>query len=214
LGQYRQRARGRKMSPRTNPNLSGNGHEMKRMENENGDRANDGAEVIRLWPISVLVVSRDECWRSTVSMLIGRRDRPALTAVDEREALEVAGRERIDVVVFERPSAEERRNWDVSVHSLVASIGLAMAQQGARVAPVGVVVVSEAPAGAARRGSPGSLELDKWGPFDELFAAIARADRARRLPRERRYLPWPPSLRRGYPVSGQPPYRGAGRQGD
>jgi hypothetical protein len=156
--------------------------------------------VIRLWPISVLVVSRDRCWRSTVAMLIGRRDRPALSAADEREALELAERERIDVVVVERPADEERRSWDVNVHSLVSSLGLAMARQGARVAPVGVVVVSDAPAGDARHGSPRSLELDKWGPFDELFAAIARADGARRLPRERRYLPWPPSLRRAHPM--------------
>jgi hypothetical protein len=169
---------------------------MERTENESNGRDPEGAEVIRLWPISVMVVSSDRCWRSTVAMLIGRRDRPALTAMDEREAVELADRERIDVVVLERPGEEDRRSWDVAVHSLVSSIGLAMARQGARVAPVGVVVVSEAPAGAARRISPGSLELDKWGPFDQLFAAIARADRARRLPRERRYLPWPPSLRR------------------
>jgi hypothetical protein len=126
-------------------------------------------------------------------MLIGRRDRRALTASGEREALELAARERVDVVVIERPREEGRRSWDMFVHSLVSSIGLAMARSGARVAPVGVVVVSEEPGG---EGSPHALELDKWGPFEELFAAIARADRARRLPRERRFLPWPPSLRR------------------
>jgi hypothetical protein len=153
----------------------------------------EGAEVVRLWPISVLVVSPDPCFSSTVAMLIGRRDRPALTATGEREAIEVASRERVDVVVVERPRTEVRRQWDTFVQSLVASIGLAMARRGARVAPVGVVVVSEKP---GLEGSPQSLELDKWGPFDELFSAIVRADRARRLPRERRFLPWPRSLGR------------------
>jgi|SRR6185437_12127939 len=168
---------------------------MERIERNSADadETREGAQVVRLWPISVLVVSSDRCWRSTVAMLIGRRDRPALTAVGEQEAIEIAGRERIDVVVLDRPGAEDRRTWDTFVHGLVASVGLAMARQGARVAPVGVVVVSDA---ARESGSPQVLELDKWGSFEELFGAIARADRARRLPRERRFLPWPASLGR------------------
>lgn len=170
---------------------------MEQIENESADRGDsdprEGAQVVRLWPISVLVVSQDRCWCSTVAMLIGRRDRPVLSAANEQEAIEIAGRERVDVVVVERPRAEDRRGWDTFVHGLAASIGLAMARQGARVAPVGVVVVGEA---AREPGSPQAFELDKWGPFDELFSAIARADRARRLPRERRFLPWPASLRR------------------
>ncbi len=155
-----------------------------------------GADVVRLWPIRVLVISPDRYYRAAAAMLLGRRGCPALSASSEQEALELAGRECVDVVVLERPATQERRSWDVPVHSLAASIGLAMARQGARVAPVGVVVVSDAPAGAGRRGSsPHSFELDKWGPFEELFHAVARADRARTLPRERRYLPWPASLR-------------------
>jgi hypothetical protein len=167
---------------------------MERIENPDAQDAeqSEGAEVVRLWPISVLLVSPDRCWRSTVTMLIGRRDRPALSAEDEREAVEIATSERVDVVVVERPGSESPRSWDAYIQGLVASIGLAMAQQGARVAPVGVVVVSEPP---RQEGSRQSLELDKWGPFGELFGAIARADRARRLPRERRFLPWPASLR-------------------
>ncbi|MHB8531157.1 MAG: hypothetical protein ACYDC2_00400 [Solirubrobacteraceae bacterium] len=155
-----------------------------------------GAEVVRLWPVRVLVISADRHYRAAAAMLLGRRGCPALTAAGEQEAIELAGRECVDVVVLERPASQERRSWDVPVHSLAASIGLAMARQGARVAPVGVVVVSDAPAGTGRGGSsPHTFELDKWGPFEELFRAIARADRARRLPRERRHLPWPVSLR-------------------
>jgi hypothetical protein len=173
------------------------GEAMEMGETENQGQEHGGAEVVRLWPISVLVVSSDRCYRSTVAMLIGRRDRAALQAEDEREAVALAERERVDVLVLERPAGEGRGTWETYVQSLAASVGLAMARQGARVAPVGVVVVSE-PAGRAsrREGSPQSLELDKWGPFDELFRAIARADRARRMPRERRFLPWPASLRR------------------
>jgi hypothetical protein len=167
---------------------------MERIEKpgEGSTEQAEGAEVVRLWPISVLLVSPDRCWRSTVAMLIGRRDRPALSAEDEREAIEIASRERVDVIVVDRPTAESPRSWDSYIHGLVASIGLAMAQQGSRVAPVGVVVVSEPP---REEGARQSFELDKWGPFGDLFAAVARADRARRLPRERRFLPWPPSLR-------------------
>lgn len=159
----------------------------------NIEDAGEDAEVVRLWPISVLVVSGDRCFSSTVAMLIGRRDRPALTASGEGEAIEIASRERVDVIVVERPRTEPKRQWDAFVQSLAASIGLAMARRGARVAPVGVVVVSEHP---GLDGSPQALELDKWGAFEDLFAAIVRADRARRLPRERRFLPWPRSLRR------------------
>jgi hypothetical protein len=169
---------------------------MERIEKKQSGAAPESAQVVRLWPISVLVVSPDHCFRSTVSMLIGRRDRPALTAAGEQEAIELAARERIDVVVIERPIGKTRKTWESHVQSLAASIGLAMARQGARVAPVGVVVVSEGASVTGRgSGSPESLEFDKWGPFEELYAAIARADRARRLPRERRFLPWPPSLR-------------------
>jgi len=175
---------------------------MERVENlhMDGGEPGEGAEVVRLWPISVLLVSEDLCWRSTVAMLIGRRDRPALTAADEREALEIASSERVDVVVLDRPAEESPRGWDAYVQGFAASIGLAMARQGARVAPVGVVVVSEPerpakPPAVRPEASGQTLELDKWGPFDALFGAIARADRARRLPRERRFLPWPASLR-------------------
>jgi hypothetical protein len=161
-----------------------------------GEGASEGADVVRLWPIRVLVVSPDRYYRAAAAMLLGRRGCPAVTVENEQEAIEVAGKECIDVLLLERPDTQERRSWDVPVQRLAASIGLAMARQGARVAPVGVVTVSEAPAGVGRRGtSPHSLELEKWGPFEELFGAIARADRARRLPRERRHLPWPASLR-------------------
>src|SRR5690348_1193455 len=102
---------------------------MERIENIEAGERREGAEVVRLWPINVLVVSPDHCYRSTVSMLIGRRDRPALTAAGEQQAIELAARERIDVVVLERPAAEARKSWETHVQSLAASIGLAMARQ-------------------------------------------------------------------------------------
>jgi hypothetical protein len=169
--------------------------------------------VVRLWPIQVLVLSPDRYFRAAAAMLIGRRGCTALSAATELEAVELAGAERVDVIVLERPAEQGRRGWEVPVRTIASAIDVAMARQGARVAPVGIVVVSERTArdgdrdgdrdrdgdggggGGAQSASPVSLELDKWGPFEELFRAIARADRARRLPRERRYLPWPASLR-------------------
>ena len=137
-------------------------------------------EVVRLWPISVLVVSQDRCWRSTVAMLIGRRDRPALTAAGEREAVELASRERIDVVVIERPErGGAAAAGTSSVHSLVvvdrACDGAAGRARGARGRRRGRRA-PRARHGGARRSS---LELDKWGPFDELFARDRRAPTAR-----------------------------------
>jgi hypothetical protein len=156
----------------------------------------DQCEVVRLWPIRVLVLSPDRYFRAAAAMLIDRRGCSSLTAATEAEAVELAAGERIDVIVLERPRREGRRSWDVPVRSLASAIDLAMLRQGARVAPVGIVIVSERRSGGDDgHASPESLELDKWGPFEELFRAIARADRARRLPRERRFLPWPAAVR-------------------
>jgi hypothetical protein len=156
----------------------------------------EGAEIVRLWPIRVLVISPDRYFRAAAAMLIGRRGCAVLTADSEGEALELAGRERIDVLLLERPTEEDRRSWDVPVRRLASAVSLSLARQGVRCAPVGVVVVSERyGTGDDGASSPESLEVDKWGPFEELFRAIVRADRHRRLPRERRFLPWPAAAR-------------------
>jgi hypothetical protein len=170
---------------------------MERIEctSEAGEERED-AEVVRLWPIRVLILSPDRCFRAAAAALIGRRGCDVLTAAGEPEAVELAAQERIDVLLLERPAREGRRSWEVPVRSVASAIDLALARRGAGVPPVGIVVVSAGLEREEDRGSaPESLELHKWGPFEDLFRAIVRADRHRRLPRERRFLPWPASVR-------------------
>jgi hypothetical protein len=167
---------------------------MERIDGATEGMAPRHAEVVRLWPIRVLVVSPDRYFRAAAAMLIGRRGCTVITCDGELEVGELAARERIDVLLLERPEGESRRSSEAPVRSLASAIDLAMARQGIRCAPIGVVVVSEF-AAADRTATPHALELDKWGPFEELFRAIVRADKHRRLPREQRFLPWPAAAR-------------------
>jgi len=115
--------------------------------------------VIRLRPLRVLVVSADEPFRTASAMLLGRRDCVVFGLSDVYGAAELVARERIDVAVVD--GAEQLR---------------ALADDIAHAAPqVGVVSVGEAE-DVGLRGGP---MLARWAPFEELFDALTRADRAR-----------------------------------
>jgi hypothetical protein len=119
----------------------------------------EGAQVLRLRPLRVLVVSADEPFRAASAMLIARRDCAVFTLVDAYGGAELTARERIDVAVVD--GAEQLR---------------ALADELARsVPPVGVVSVGE----AEDVGSPGGPMLARWARFEDLFDAIERADRNR-----------------------------------
>jgi hypothetical protein len=124
-----------------------------------GEDGHDGAEVIRLWPLRVLVVSAHEPFRAASVMLIGRRDCTVFSLGDVHGAADLAVRERIDVVVVD--GAEQ-------LHALAGELAGA-------VPPVGVVSVGE----AEDVGLPEGPMLARWAPFEELFDALTRADRAR-----------------------------------
>jgi hypothetical protein len=119
----------------------------------------EGAQVIRLRPLRVLVVSADEPFRTASAMLLGRRDCVVFGLSDVYGAAELLARERIDVAVVD--GAEQLR-------ALADDIAHATP-------PVGVVSVGE----AEDVGSPGGPTLARWAPFEDLFEALTRADRAR-----------------------------------
>jgi hypothetical protein len=124
-----------------------------------GEDGHDGAEVIRLWPLRVLVVSAHEPFRAASAMLIGRRDCVVFSLSDCGGAADLVARERIDVVLVD--GAEQSR---------------ALADELAGgVPPVAIVAVGE----AQDVGPGGAPTLARWAPFEELFDALMRADRGR-----------------------------------
>jgi hypothetical protein len=132
-----------------------------------GELEQAAAEVIRLHPLRVLIVSPDHRYRAVVEMLLERRDcRPFGLGTCTDIAATIA-RERVDVVLVDgEPLLREVAN-DVALSDAICP-------------PVGVVLVGDAEA-----PSPAGLcKLPKWGEFDELFAAIGDADRARSRPSE------------------------------
>ncbi len=124
--------------------------------------------MIRLHPIRVLVVSEDEPFRAVNAMLVARRGCRVFSLTGVYAAAELIARERIDVVVVDGP---DRARSLIGELELTADL----------VSPVGLVC-----AGNSGESTPsGEPVLEKWAPFEDLFDAIVRADRARvrgRLP--------------------------------
>jgi hypothetical protein len=125
------------------------------------------AEVIRLHPLRVLIVSPDHRYRAVVEMLLERRDCRPFGLGACTDVAETIARERIDVALVDGEALLREVAHDVALSNAVCP-------------PVGVVLVGDegAPSPAGLRA------LVKWGEFDELFAAIGEADRARSRPSE------------------------------
>lgn len=155
-----------------------------------------GGEVVRLLPISVLVLSPDRYFRTAATMLLSRRGCTVLSAAEENEARDQALLEPVDVLVLEPAAADAVQRHARVVAELIDRAALGA---GRRVAPVGVVVVGE-PEQLGETLEADALTdrpaLDKWGPFERLYQAIADRDRARRLAPESAALLWPASARR------------------
>src|SRR5690242_6645597 len=126
------------------------------------DDEEKGARIIRLRPLRALVVSADEPFRAVTTMLLARRGCRAFSLTAAYAAAELVARERIDVVV-------------VDGHGRRAALAEELAVIAGVVPPVGIVLVGD----AGERAPTGEQALAKWARFDELFAAIVRADRAR-----------------------------------
>jgi hypothetical protein len=110
----------------------------------------------------VLVVSEDEPFRAVNAMLVARRGCRVFSLTGVYAAAELIARERIDVVVVDGP---DRARALIGELELTADLA----------APVGIVC-----AGTSGEFAPsGEPVLEKWAPFEDLFDAIVRADRAR-----------------------------------
>lgn len=110
----------------------------------------------RLRPLGVLVVSSDRHFRTAISMLLARRNCSVTTTANAARVAELIARDNVDVVVVDHSSSS-------AAETATTVRGLAR--------PVGVVAV----AGEARAGIEDPPILVKWGPFEELFAAIEDA---------------------------------------
>jgi hypothetical protein len=140
------------------------------MEQDGGQRqlpgpGQQGARVLRLRPLRVLILSTDHRFRAVMAMLIARRGCPAFSASAPAALAETLLRERIDVLLVDGVELLRDATLDVE-------------RTDAAAPPIGVVLVGEPdqPASTALRS------LAKWGAFGELFAAIVAADRARSRP--------------------------------
>ncbi len=110
----------------------------------------------------VLVVSDDDPFRAVNAMLISRRGCRVFSLSGAYAAAELIARERIDVVVVDGAARRQ-----ALADELAVTAGLAP--------HAGVVCVGD----GHERSSTRHPMLDKWAPFDDLFAAIVDADRGR-----------------------------------
>jgi hypothetical protein len=142
------------------------------MERDAGERhrtdAHEGdAAIIRLRPLRLLIVSADHRFRAVIEMLVARRECCAFGVSSSDNIAEEIVRERVDVVLVDGPV-------------LLREVAREVALSEAHAPPVGVVLVGE----ASEPAPAGLHALAKWGDFDDLFAAIVDADRARVRPPE------------------------------
>ncbi len=136
-------------------------------------------ELARLRPLRIFVLSPDLHFRAVTAMLIARRGCAIFTAAHVGDLAELIGRERIDVVVVDGdPEDAERAAASVSAEGF---------------APAAAVVAVAEEAGEP---SPGQLRVAKWGPFEQLFAAIEYAEVHRGAFLGPDALMWPVSPRR------------------
>jgi uncharacterized membrane protein (UPF0127 family) len=121
------------------------------------------SELARLQPLRVLVLSADRQFRTVVSLLLTRRNSSVTTTANAARIGELIVRERIDVAVIDTGESP-------STPTVAAVQALAQ--------PVGVVLVADELPGLPHDPSA----LPKWGPFEDLLAAIERADARQTAP--------------------------------
>ena len=128
-------------------------------------------------PLSVLVISHDHRFRTMSTFLLSRRGCLVTRTADVNRAAALADRQQVDVIVL-----------DASECAVV--VAQAKTDMSRLTRPVGLVVVKEEASGdlevVAEKAS-GDLDtgpvVAKWGPLDDLLAAIERAKVDRRRPR-------------------------------
>jgi hypothetical protein len=111
-------------------------------------------------PMRVLILGRDRQFKRMARLLFEQRGSTVRTGADAADAVTLAGRHGIDVVVIDTSDA---LTPSLRAAAALAALGL----------PVGVVLVAAEGIGVPSR----MATLPKWGPFDELFAEVARVHR-------------------------------------
>jgi hypothetical protein len=146
--------------------------------------------VIRLRPLRVLVISEDEPFRAVNAMLIARRGCRVFSLTGAYAAAELIARERVDVVLVDGVERLRALMGELAITAGLAptvgivfvgepgEVGFAVgsphaAEVAERLASNGELAVAEATPATAQQG------LEKWAHFEDLFAAVVRADRAR-----------------------------------
>jgi CheY-like chemotaxis protein len=120
------------------------------------------APAARLRPERVLVLSCEHAFRAVITLLLSRRGCSATATGSAGRLVELAGRERPDVVLVDvGGSAAAFRRAAGTIEALPRSVGVVVVADQAFAAPNGVPV------------------LARWAPFPELFAAIQLAGRRR-----------------------------------
>ena len=114
-------------------------------------------QVSRIRPLRILIISPDGRFRTVMSLLLARRNCSVTTTANAARLGELLAREGSEVVVFDTDGA--------STEAQPASALDVLAR------PIGVVFVSDY-ATASISHLP---TIAKWGPFDELMAAIEHA---------------------------------------
>jgi uncharacterized membrane protein (UPF0127 family) len=115
----------------------------------------DGDHSVR-GPIRVLIMSRDRHFRGVSSTLLSHHGCVVETTSTATKMVELMERGSTDVVVVEAGRSAARES--------------AVAAAAALAHPAGIVVVDESPV-----GSDGTAVLSKWGPIEDLLAAVKRA---------------------------------------
>jgi uncharacterized membrane protein (UPF0127 family) len=122
-----------------------------------------GGELARLQPLRVLVISSDRHFRTMTSLLLARRNCSVTTTANTGRVTQLIARESTDVVVIDASQLAP-----AVVKSTVATVK-------ALSRPVGALVVAE----EVRPAASDVSALAKWGPFEDLVAAIERTDERR-----------------------------------
>jgi uncharacterized protein len=122
-----------------------------------------GGELARLQPLSVLVISPDRHFRTMTSLLLARRNCSVTTTANAGRVTQLIARESADVLVLDASQLA------------AAVITTTVATVEALARPVGVLLVAE----KLRPAPPDLPVLSKWGPFEDLVAAIEQADARR-----------------------------------
>ncbi len=120
------------------------------------------ASAARLRPDRVLVLSCEHAFRAVTTLLLSRRGCAATATGSAGRLVELADRERPDVVVVDvGGSAAAFRRAASTIEALPRSVGVVVVADEAHAGPNGIPV------------------LARWTPFPELFAAIQLAGRHR-----------------------------------